>query len=115
MAGPIKLAELPRRNATQVKNQWGSVVRQVQEQGRVAITSHSNVEMVMVDANVYEQMVDALDAARRHDDATLAELAARFDARLGVLQAPAAEGKVDKLFKARGKLRGRRPKAGASY
>ncbi len=114
MTGPIKLAELPRRNATQVKNQWGSVVPQVQEQGRVAITTHSNVELVMVDANVYEQMVEALDAARSHDDVILAKLAARFDSRLSGLREPAASGKVDKLVKARGKLR-KRPKAGASY
>jgi prevent-host-death family protein len=114
MADPVKLAELPRRNATQVKNQWGSVVREVQAQGTIAITSHSNVEVVMVDAKLYERMVEALDAGRRQDDAALEQLAARFDARLGALREPAAAGKVDKLFKARGKLR-KRPKAGSAY
>jgi prevent-host-death family protein len=114
MADHVKLEALPRRNATQVKNQWGSVIRQVQEQGRVAITSHSTIEVVIVDAAIYAQMVEALDVARRQDDSLLAKLTARFDARLGVLQEPTAPGKLAKVLDARGKLR-RRPKAGASY
>jgi len=44
------LDQLPRQNASQVKNRWGEVVRQVRQSGSVAITHHANVEMVLLDA-----------------------------------------------------------------
>ena len=47
------LNELPRQNASHVKNRWGDVVRQVQESGSVAVTNHSTVEMVLLTAATY--------------------------------------------------------------
>ncbi|MBW8891197.1 MAG: type II toxin-antitoxin system prevent-host-death family antitoxin, partial [Burkholderiales bacterium] len=44
------LDELPRQNASQVKNRWGDVVRQVQKTGSLAVTNHSTVEMVLLTA-----------------------------------------------------------------
>ena len=50
MSSPlISIENLPRQNASQVKNKWGEVVRQVRQNGSVAITHHSSVEMVLLD------------------------------------------------------------------
>lgn len=108
------LDELPRQNASQVKNKWGDVVRQVQESGSVAVTSHSAVEMVLLTAATYRRLVEEVAALNAREQAALDELAARFEARLALLQQPDASGKVDAVFAARGKLV-RRPRAGAAY
>ena len=110
----LDLADLPRQNASQVKNKWGDVVRQVKQAGSVAITSHSSVEMVLLDAATYQQLTEELATLKARDQSMLDDLAARFSARLAVLQAPDAQQKVAALFESRGKLV-RRPKAGASF
>ena len=108
------LHDLPRQNASQVKNKWGEVVRQVRQSGSVAITNHAAVEMVLLDAATYQQLTEDLQTLGAREQTVLAELSARFDSRLAVLQQPeAAQGLAD-LFAARGKL-ARRPKAGASF
>lgn len=108
------LEELPRQNASQVKNKWGEVVRQVHQSGSVAVTSHSTVEMVLVDAATYRKLVEEISTFNTREQAALDELADRFNARLAVLQQPESGKKVEALFAARGKL-ARRPKAGASF
>ena len=108
------LDTLPRQNASHVKNRWGDVVRQVRQSGSVAVTSHSAIEMVLLDAGTYRQLVDGVQALRSREQAVLDELSGRFDARLVALQQPEAVGKVKALLEARGSLR-RRPKAGASF
>jgi prevent-host-death family protein len=109
-----KLEELPRQNASQVKNKWGDVVRQVHQSGSVAVTCHSTVEMVLVDAATYRKLVEEISIFNTREQTALDELAGRFNARLAVLQQPQAGRKVEALFAARGKL-ARRPKAGASF
>lgn len=108
------LHDLPRQNASQVKNKWGDLVRQVRQSGSVAITNHAAVEMVLLDAATYQQLSDNLLALQVREQSMLDELSARFDARLAVLQQPQAVAGVEGLFAARGKLR-QRPKAGASF
>jgi len=108
------LDDLPRQNASQVKNKWGDLVRQVRQSGSVAITNHAAVEMVLLDAATYQRLSEDLLAFGAREEALLAELAARFDSRLAVLEQADAASKVDSLFAARGKLR-RRPRAGASF
>jgi len=110
----LSLEQLPRQNASQVKNKWGEVVRQVRQNGSVAITNHAAVEMVLLDAATYQQLTEDLQALQAREQSVLDELGQRFDARLAVLQAPDAAVNVQALFEARGKL-GKRPKAGASY
>jgi prevent-host-death family protein len=110
----LSVADLPRQNASQVKNKWGDVVRQVKQTGSLAITSHSAVEMVLLDAATYQQLTEELASLKARDQSVLDELAARFTARMAVLQAPDAQHKVAALFESRGKL-ARRPKAGASF
>ena len=108
------LGDLPRQNASQVKNKWGDVVRQVRQMGSVAITSHSAVEMVLLDAATYQQLTEDLAAIREREQSILDDLAGRFSARLAVLDEPDAQQKVRALFDSRCKL-ARRPKAGASF
>ena len=108
------LEDLPSRPASQVKNRWSDVVRQVRESGSVAVTNHSNIEMVLIDAATYRQLVEDVQALRAKEKTVLAELDRAFQARLAVLQAPQAPTRVDKLFAARGRLK-QRPKAGSSF
>lgn len=110
----LSLADLPRQNASQVKNKWGDVVRQVHQMGSVAITSHSVVEMVLLDAATYQRLTEDLAAIKAREQSVLDELAGRFNTRLAVLQAPDAQQRVAALFESRGKL-ARRPKAGATF
>jgi prevent-host-death family protein len=108
------LDELPRQNASQVKNRWGDVVRQVQKTGSLAVTNHSTVEMVLLTAATYNQLVEDAQALKAREQSVLDELGRRFDVRLGVLQQPEAAVQMGKLFAAKGKL-GRRPKAGDTF
>lgn len=108
------LEDLPRQNASNVKNRWGEVVRQVQESGSVAVTHHSTVEMVLLTAATYNQLVEDAQALKAREQSVLDELGRRFDERLVVLQQPGAAQQVGRLFAAKGKL-GRRPKAGDSF
>ena len=108
------LDAMPRQNASQVKNKWGDLVRLVQLSGSVAVTNHSAVEMVVLDAVTYQQLTEDIQALKAREQTVLNELAQRFDARLAVLQQPDAARKVTAVFKARGKL-AQRPKAGASF
>jgi len=108
------LDQLPRQNASQVKNRWGDVVRQVQQSGSVAVTNHSTVEMVLLTAATYNQLVEDAQAQKAREQSVLDELARRFDERLGALHQPQAAAQVSDLFAAGGQL-GRRPKAGDTF
>jgi len=110
----LSLDELPRQNASQVKNKWGEVVRQVRQSGSVAITNHAAVEMVLLDAETYRRVSNDLQTLKAREASVLDELTQRFNQRLVVLQQPQAGRKVQALLKAKGKL-ARRPKVGASY
>jgi prevent-host-death family protein len=113
-AEALPLDGLPRQNASQVKNKWGEVVRLARKAGGVAITSHSKVEMVLLDAEVYQSLAEQADAFQSREAAVLDDLSKRFDARLVALRAPGARQKVQALLKSRGKLT-QRPRAGTSY
>lgn len=108
------LDKLPRQSASQVKNRWRDVVREVRQAGSVAITNHSQVELVLVDAATYEQLAASAAALKARESSVLEQLSARFDERLAALQQPGASDKVDAVFKRKGRL-GKRPKAGASF
>ena len=108
------LAELPRQSASDVKNKWRDVVREVRSAGSVAITNHSTVEMVLVDAATYEQLAAGAAALKAREKSMLDQLADQFDQRLAALQQPDAARKVTGVFAAGGKL-GKRPKAGGAF
>ena len=110
------LDELPQQNATQVKNKWGDVVRQVQQEGSVAITNHATVEMVMIAANTYRQMTAFMvEITERERKVKLDELERRFDERLAALQQPDARNRLDAMFASKGKFKKQRPIAGETY
>ncbi len=116
MTHPLRsLDDLPRQNASHVKNKWGDVVRQVRHSGSVAITHHAAVEMVLLDAAVYRQLAQDLQAVKAREQAVLDELAGRFDARLAALQQPDAGQRVTALMESAGRLAAPRPKAGAAF
>ncbi|MEO8296179.1 MAG: prevent-host-death protein [Burkholderiales bacterium] len=108
------LDALPRQNASQVKNKWGDVVRMVRQSGSVAVTHHSTIEMVLLDANTYRQLTQDIHALKAREQSALDALTERFNTRLAVLQRPDAAQQVTALFNAKGKL-ARRPKAGPSF
>jgi len=109
-----RIEDLPRRNATQVKNKWGDLVRDVRATGSVAVTHHDKVEMVVVDAARYEAMAMLVAGAKVRQQAVLAELTAEFDRRLAALKSPETRRRVEAVMASRG--RGKpRPKAGESF
>ncbi|MDB5957716.1 MAG: Prevent-host-death protein [Ramlibacter sp.] len=109
-----KLEDLPRQTASDVKNKWRDVVREVHESGSVAITNHSSVEVVLVNAQAYRQLAASAAALKEREAALLEQLSAQFQQRLASLQAPDAANKAAAVFQRKGRL-STRPKAGASY
>ena len=108
------LEELPRQKASDVKNRWREVVREVRESGSVAITNHSSVEVVLVNAEAYRQLAASAAALKERETALLDQLSAQFTVRLAGLQAADAPGKADAVFRRQGRL-GQRPRAGSSF
>src|SRR5471032_2783325 len=90
-----RIEALPRRNATQVKNKWSDLVRQVRASGSVAVTNHDQIEMVVVEAGTYREMTALVEGAEARREATLAELTAEFDRRLATFAAPDAHARMD--------------------
>ncbi len=109
-----QVEDLPRRNATEVKNRWGDLVREVRARGTVAVTSHDKVELVVVEVGKYRELAALVEGANDRRQAALAELTADFDRHLAELKAPGARKRVEAAMASRG--RGTpRPKAGASF
>lgn len=109
-----RLEDLPQRNATEVKNKWGDLVRAVRAAGSVAVTQHDRIEMVVMDAATYRTMAALAEDAGERRQAVLAELSAEFDRRLAALKSPETRGRAEAVMAARGRSK-RRPKAGASF
>lgn len=113
-AGLPQLDDLPRRTATEVKNRWRDLVREVRASGSVAVTNHDQVEMVVVEAGTYRELAALAEGAKARQQATLAELAAEFDRDLADVQAAGARKRVKAALAARGRVTPR-PKAGAAF
>lgn len=101
----IDIGLLPQREATEVKNKWGSVVRQVKELGRVAITNRKEPELVVMSAEEYGRLMAQVEEAATHREKVLASLAARFDESLAKLQEPGTRERIDALFDAKGRTK----------
>jgi len=106
--------QLPRRPATQVKNGWGDLMRQVRASGTVAVTSYDQVEVIVMDVRHYQEIVQLAASVMSNREAALAELSAEFDRRLATLQDPDTDDRIDALMASRGRTP-TRPKAGSSY
>lgn len=111
VASVIGVEALPQRESSQVKRSWGDVAREVRERGRVAVTTHKRIEMVIMSAGEYSDLMQKVAEVEGRQQVALDQLNARFDARLAKLQAPDAAAKVDDLFAARGRAK-TKPKAG---
>jgi prevent-host-death family protein len=109
-----QLEDLPRQTASDVKNKWREVVREVRESGSVAITNHSAVELVLVNAEAYRQLAASAAALKEREAAVLSELSTQFEQRLASLQGPKAGARAAAVFARRGRLASR-PKAGSSF
>lgn len=110
----LRIDDLPRRKATQVKNEWRDVVREVRASGSVAVTNHDKVEMIVMDADAYREMMALVEGAKARQQATLTELTAEFDRHLADLKAADARKRVEAAMTSRGRVTPR-PKAGSSY
>lgn len=108
------LEDLPRQSASDVKNKWREVVREVREAGSVAITNHSAVEVVLVNAEAYRQLAASAAALKEREASVLDQLAAQFTQRLASLQAPDSGDKAAAVLQRKGRL-SRRPKAGSAF
>lgn len=109
-----RLEDLPRQTASDVKNKWREVLREVRAAGSVAVTNHSSVEVVLVNAEAYRQLAASVAALREREAAVLDQLSAQFQQRLASLQAPDAGARTAAVFQRRGAL-SKRPKAGADF
>jgi prevent-host-death family protein len=109
-----RLEDLPRQSASNVKNKWRDVVREVRESGSVAITNHSSVEVVLVNAEAYRELAASAAALKEREASVLDQLSAQFNERLASLQAPDAGDKAAAVFKRKGRL-STRPKAGTAF
>jgi prevent-host-death family protein len=109
-----QLEDLPRQSASDVKNKWREVVREVRQAGSVAITNHSAVEVVLVTAEAYRQLAASAAALKEREASVLDQLSTQFNERLARLQAPDAGEKAASVFQRKGKL-STRPKAGTSF
>ena len=110
----LPLDALPSQKSTQVKNRWGDVVRQVHDQGVVAITNHSTVELVVLSAGAYQSLLDTLAELRSHEQAEIDALAEQFKARLAVLQQPQAHDRLARVLASKGKAK-KAPTAGSDF
>jgi prevent-host-death family protein len=108
------IEELPRRNATEAKNRWGGLVREVRALGTVAITSHETVEVVIIEAEKYREMAALVRGAEQRRKAALEELSAEFDRHLASLQRPDTRARIDAAMAANGRIK-TRAKAGPAF
>lgn len=108
------LEDLPRQTASDVKNKWREVMREVRETGSVAVTNHSSVEVVLLNADAYRQLAASAAALREREATVLGQLSAQFTARLASLQAPDATAKAASVFLRKGRV-STRPKAGTAF
>jgi methyltransferase-like protein len=114
MVPPVALEDLPTQASTEVKNRWGQVVRQVQKTGSLAITHHSNIEMVLSTAEHYQALLDEVSRLHARERTQLEELSAQFMRRLDKLQQPDAHARLASVMEAKGEA-SVPPIAGKSY
>ena len=105
LAGHLLPEDLPTRSATQVKNAWADVVRLVHQEGGVAVTNRSNVEMVLIHATTYKKILATLETVRTEQQERLDALDRAFSERLKVLQDPSAAARVQAVMASKGKLK----------
>lgn len=115
MISPLpNIADMPHESATTVKNNLREMTKKVIKTGALAITNHSSVEVVMVEASAYQALLEQVQALEETKQPSLAALTERFDENLKNLQQPEAVNQVTAVLQSKGKSTNR-PKAGNSY
>lgn len=108
------LDALPRTPASDVKKLgWRGVMRAVGKRGKVVVTNHNQPEAVIVSAEEYAAILEALERVPARDP-ILDELRRRFDERLSSLRAPDAGQRLRNAMKSPVRLKGQ-VKAGSGF
>jgi hypothetical protein len=89
-------------------------VRQVQDAGSVGITSRANVDMVLMSAQAYQELVDTVAQFMERERSELHKLSNQFMARLDSLQAQDAHVRLDRVMASKGKAK-KAPIAGRGF
>lgn len=109
------IEDLPRTQASAVKKLgWRGVMKAVNRAGRVVVTNHNEPEAVILSAQEYGTILQALRKAESRNQSALDELRDRFDERLASLQAADAGDRLRSLMRGPAKLGGK-VKVGASH
>ena len=87
------LVDIPTVAATQVKNEFGTILDKATRGGAVAITRHDTPKAVLVSYEEFESLVQARSR-------TLDNLSAEFDDLLDRMQSPKAKKGMDAAFNA---------------
>jgi prevent-host-death family protein len=87
------LVDIPTVAATQVKNEFGTILDKATRGGAVAITRHDTPKAVLVSYEEFESLVQARSR-------TLDNLGAEFDDLLDRMQSPKAKKSMDAAFNA---------------
>jgi PHD/YefM family antitoxin component YafN of YafNO toxin-antitoxin module len=112
---PLRSLEaLPQKSATEVKNGWAKVVREVRSSGSVAVTQHDRVEMVVMDAETYHEITALATEQTERRRAALEALTQAFDQRLRSLDNAETPKKFAAVRAAKGRLK-HPPKAGSTF
>ena len=118
MALPLKidaLDTLPRTPASDVKKLgWRGVMKAVARTGKVVVTNHNEPEAVILSAQEYAAIRQALQLEAERTEPALDALRRRFDDRLAALQAADAGDRLRGLMDAPALLAGE-VKAGATH
>lgn len=106
------LESMERRPASDVRTKgWPDIVASVQRQGRMLVTNHNRVEVVLLSLDEYSNLVGQAEAGQARKTMALDALREQFDQQLASLQADDAGARLEKAFEAPVKLK-RKAKAG---
>jgi antitoxin Phd len=87
------LVDIPTVKATQVKNEFGSILEKAMRSGAVAITRHAAPKAVLLSYEEFESLVQL-------QSRTLENLGAEFDDLLDRMQTPKAKKAMESAFHA---------------
>ena len=101
------LEALPHTPAADVKKLgWRGVMKSVGRTGKVVVTNHNTPEAVILSAQEYGVIQQALQEAAARSEPALDALRQRFDARLAALQAADAGDRLRALMQGPAQLGG---------
>lgn len=91
--------DLPSKTSSDLKRiGWRGLLREVALVGQVAVTNHRTPEAVVIDAKVYDQLVNELVVLRRATQPSLTDLEERFAARIAQMRKPEVDASLRELF-----------------